>query len=152
MTTDIQPLPLQPRTRTGTTETDLATPAVTPPIVPANGVARQTTNPQPAQARSPRKVTAWKPKSPKSELPAEPTLVTPDEALRGKVSRCNSAGRFVVLEFPVTHLPSVGQSLFVYREGLKVGELRVTGPQRDDRTVADVTAGEAQVGDEVRDW
>jgi hypothetical protein len=39
----------------------------------------------------------------------------------------------------------------VYRRGLKVGEVKVTGPQRDDNIVADITAGEAAVGDEVRD-
>ena len=42
------------------------------------------------------------------------------------------------------------QRLDVYRGGLKVGELLVTGPQQGDSTVADITAGEAQKGDEVR--
>lgn len=78
-------------------------------------------------------------------------LVVPDTSLRGKVSRCNEAGRFMVLEFPVSRLPAIGQTLLVYRHGLKVGEAKVTGPQRDDRTVADLVNGEAQVGDEVRE-
>ena len=34
---------------------------------------------------------------------------------------------------------------------LKVGEVKITGPQRDDHIVGDLTTGEAQVGDEVRD-
>jgi len=71
--------------------------------------------------------------------------------LVGKVVRFNSEGRFVVLNFPIGHLPGVDQRLNVYRQGLKVGEVKVTGPQRDDNTVADIVAGEAQVGDEVRD-
>lgn len=78
-------------------------------------------------------------------------IVTPEIMLVGKVARFNSEGRFVVLNFPIGHLPSVDQRLNVYRQGLKVGEVRVTGPQRDDNTVADLVAGEAQAGDEVRD-
>jgi hypothetical protein len=78
-------------------------------------------------------------------------IVTPGSGLTGKVARYNDAGRFVVLEFPVAHMPALQQQLFVYRNGLKVGELKVTGPQRDDHTVADLTTGEAQAGDEVRD-
>lgn len=78
-------------------------------------------------------------------------MVTPDVTLSGKVTSYNEVGRFVVLEFPIAHLPGIGQKLFVYRNGLKVGEIKVTGPQRDDHTVADVTAGEAQPGDEVRE-
>jgi hypothetical protein len=34
---------------------------------------------------------------------------------------------------------------------LKVAEIKVTGPQRDNNTVADLVSGDAQVGDEVRD-
>ena len=34
ITPDVEPLPLQPSTRTGTIETDFATPNVEPPIVP----------------------------------------------------------------------------------------------------------------------
>jgi len=32
-----------------------------------------------------------------------------------------------------------------------VGEVKVTGPQRDNDTVADLVTGTAQAGDEVRD-
>jgi hypothetical protein len=48
-------------------------------------------------------------------------------------------------------MAAIDQRLNVYRGGLKVGELIVTGPQREDSIVADVTAGEARTGDEVRD-
>jgi hypothetical protein len=82
---------------------------------------------------------------------AAPASVTPANVLTGKVARYNEAGRFVVLEFPVGRMPRLEQRLFVYRNGLKVGELKVTGPQREERIVADVVAGEAQAGDEVRD-
>lgn len=78
-------------------------------------------------------------------------LVTPAEMLVGKVAAYNAAGRFAVLDFPAGHLPLVDQTLFVYRQGLKVGEVKVTGPQRDNNTVADLISGEAQKGDDIRD-
>ena len=78
-------------------------------------------------------------------------IVTPEAGLQGKVMRTNPAGKFVVLNFPIGHLPSLQQRLGVYRLGLKVGEVRVTGPQLDDNIVGDVVAGEAAVGDVVRD-
>lgn len=78
-------------------------------------------------------------------------IVTPDRALIGKIVTVNAAARFVVLNFPVGHLPQLEQQLNVYRLGLKVGEIKVTGPQRDDNIVGDVTAGDVAVGDEVRD-
>ncbi|MFO1514990.1 MAG: hypothetical protein U1F83_19140 [Verrucomicrobiota bacterium] len=78
-------------------------------------------------------------------------LVTPEHALAGKVVTFNLAGRFVVLDFPVGKMPVLDQTLFVYRQGLKVGEVKITGPERDTNTVADLVSGEAQKGDEVRD-
>jgi hypothetical protein len=84
--------------------------------------------------------------------PSAPKItVTPEAGLQGKVVRTNSGGRFVVLNFPIGHLPALDQHLSVYRLGLKVGEVRVTGPQLDDNIVGDVVAGEAAVGDLVRD-
>ena len=78
-------------------------------------------------------------------------IVTPDKALIGKIVTVNAAARFVVLNFPIGHLPQIEQQLNVYRLGLKVGEVKVTGPQRDDNIVGDVTAGDVALGDEVRD-
>jgi len=78
-------------------------------------------------------------------------IVTPDTALVGKVIKVNTSGRFVVLNFPISHLPALDQRLNVYRLGLKIGEVKVTGPQMDDNVVADLVAGDAQAGDEVRD-
>lgn len=77
-------------------------------------------------------------------------IMTPENGLNGTISRADSNLRFVVLTFPVGQMAAVGQHLSVYRKGLKVGELTVTGPQNDDSTVADITAGEAAAGDEVR--
>jgi len=78
-------------------------------------------------------------------------IITPSSALVGKVISYVPQGRFVVLSFPIGRLPQLDQRLNVYRQGLKVGEVKVTGPQRDDTIVADVSAGDAAAGDEVRD-
>jgi hypothetical protein len=80
-----------------------------------------------------------------------PTIVTPDNSLAGKVVSYNDAGRFVVLNFPAGRMPKMNQTLFLYRAGLKVAEVNVTGPQSDDNTVADLVSGDAQTGDEARD-
>lgn len=91
------------------------------------------------------------PASPESTTVTTTTIVKPDTGLTGKVKVFNEVGRFVVLNFPIGHMPAIDQQLFVYRNGLKIGELKVTGPQNDDNIVADLVNGEAQPGDEIRD-
>jgi hypothetical protein len=83
--------------------------------------------------------------------PSPALIVTPENVLAGKVVKINTAGRFVVLNFPIGRMPPLDQRLNVYRLGLKVGEIRVTGPQLDDNVVGDIVTGDAQTGDEVRD-
>lgn len=78
-------------------------------------------------------------------------IVAPETVLQGKVVRVNRGGRFLVLNFPIGHLPSADQQLSIYRLGLKVGEVKVTGPQMDDNVVGDLVAGDAAAGDQVRD-
>ncbi len=77
-------------------------------------------------------------------------VVTPDTSLVGKVARVNVAGRFVVLNFPIGRMPLLEQRLNLYRHGLKVGEVRIAGPQDDDNIVADLLTGDAEVGDQAR--
>ena len=77
-------------------------------------------------------------------------IVTPENALVGKVALVNATARFVVLNFPLGKMAAVDQRLNLYRRGLKVGEVKVTGPQQADNIVADLVAGEADVGDEAR--
>jgi hypothetical protein len=123
--------------------TEVAAPAIEPVVAaPTDPVARESSS---RQAR-PRPVTRPAP------APEPGLIITPDERLTGRVVAYNQPGRFVVLNFPVGRLPALEQRLAVYREGLKVGLLRVTGPQRDDNIVADVVEGTALPGDEARDW
>ena len=77
--------------------------------------------------------------------------MVPDTGLVGKVASVNASLRFVVLNFPVGRMAAVEQALVVYRQGQKVGEVKVTGPQQDDNIIADITSGEAETGDEVRE-
>jgi hypothetical protein len=77
-------------------------------------------------------------------------IVTPGTGLVGSVVRSIPADKFVVLNFPVGRMPAVEQRFNVYRRGLKVGEVRIAGPQYDDNIIADVVTGEASTGDQVR--
>jgi hypothetical protein len=80
------------------------------------------------------------------------SIVTPDNSLTARVVSYNAAGRFVVLGFPVGQMPKSDQSFFLYRNGMKVGEVKIdSSKQYDNFIVADLVTGEAQVGDEVRD-
>ena len=81
--------------------------------------------------------------------PAKVTLI-PDTGLVGKVASVNASLHFVVLNFPVGRMAAIEQTLELYRQGQKIGEVKVTGPQQDDNIIADVVSGEAEAGDEVR--
>jgi len=67
------------------------------------------------------------------------------------VIRANPQLRFVVMDFPLRRTPALEQRLNVYRDGQKVGEVKVSGPARDTTIAGDVMVGEARVGDEIRE-
>ena len=75
----------------------------------------------------------------------------PDEELFGRVVSVNPVLRFAVMDFPIGKMPALEQRLNVYRNGQKVGEVKVTGPMRDTTIAGDIMAGETQVGDEARE-
>ena len=77
-------------------------------------------------------------------------IVTQGGSLPGEIISVNPNARFVVVRFPIGQMPPVNELRSVYRRGLKVADLKISGPQRDTHTVADVLAGECRVGDEVR--
>jgi len=87
---------------------------------------------------------------PKTAATLSPAIVTPDSSLAATVVAVNQVGRFVVLSFSGGPMPRMDQSLFIYHEGLKVAEVKITGPRQDINIVADVVSGDAQVGDSVR--
>jgi hypothetical protein len=87
--------------------------------------------------------------APKAATPAP--AATAARSHTGRVASVKPELRFVVLDFAVSGVPGDGTVMAVYRAGQKVGEIRVTGPSVGTNTAADITAGEAQIGDEVRD-
>jgi hypothetical protein len=100
------------------------------------------------------------PKDPRQNFPLPkqsnvPTVTEPIITIagpsRGRVASVNQSARFVVLRFPIGFMPAIDRRFSVYRQGLKVGELRVSGPQYDNNTVADIIAGNCRVGDEARE-
>ena len=86
----------------------------------------------------------------KRGAPVPPAIVTPDSSLAATVVAINQVGRFVVLSFNGGQMPRMDQSLFIYHAGLKVAEVKITGPRQDINIVADLISGDAQVGDSVR--
>jgi hypothetical protein len=81
--------------------------------------------------------------------PSDPIMI-PARSIAGRVVTVNNTARFVVLNYPLGFLPSLDQRLNVYRQGQKVGQLKVSGPQQDTNTAADLLTGEVQIGDEAR--
>ncbi len=74
-----------------------------------------------------------------------------DRRVSGRIVSVNPALRFVVMDFPVWHLPVLEQRLQVYRGEQRIGVVKVTGPTVDTTVAGDLIAGEARVGDEVRE-
>lgn len=89
--------------------------------------------------------------SPERNPSGEPQrIITPAGGLHGTVTSVNANLRFAILTFPPGQMPEPGRRLDVFRNGLRVGELSVTRPQRDENTAADLLNGEVAPGDEVR--
>jgi hypothetical protein len=68
----------------------------------------------------------------------------------GEVISVNTRLRFVVLDYSLNALPEIGDRLLLTRDGASVGELRATGPIRNNTIAADILSGEPQLGDQAR--
>ena len=77
-------------------------------------------------------------------------LQEPLDASLGRVLSVQTRLRFVVLDFSLSRLPALGESLDLWRNGQIVGLLRVSGPIRNSTVVADIVQGEPKAGDQVR--
>jgi hypothetical protein len=132
-------------------KTTTSVPKASKPVAKASKPVAKASKPVPKTTASIPKTTNSVPKASKPVAKASSMIITPDASLAAKVVRYNSTGRFVVLNFPASQMAGMGQSLFLYHNGLKAGEVKITGPQRDSNVVADLVTGNAQVGDEVRD-
>jgi len=117
-------------------------PAPAPPVVAAAPVENHPAVETPPQPTAPETNASANPSHP---------IVTPAQGLTGKVASVNAAGKFVVLSFPIGQMPAFDQALNLYRKGVKVAEVKVTGPKLDENIVADLAQGSAEVGDDVRE-
>ena len=78
-------------------------------------------------------------------------VIRVDNQAQGTVVSVNPTLRFVVMDFPMRRLPTIGQQLNLYRQGRKVGEVTVTGPIIETTAAGDLRAGEARLGDEAKE-
>lgn len=81
------------------------------------------------------------------------TKTTPNQLqniLSGRIKSVNEKAGFVIISFPLGKVPIIGQRLWVYRGGNRVGVVKITGPQMDFNIAADILDGEAKIDDEVR--
>lgn len=84
------------------------------------------------------------------DLPKPAPVIEPISVFSGKVVLVNAALKYTVVEGIIGRLPPVEQSLNVYRDGQKVGVIVVSNQARGANFAADLTQGEARVGDTVR--
>jgi hypothetical protein len=137
----------------GPSQTRLALPPPVAPVseVPTNVPPTKKPEAKPKPTPPPVVKTAPPPATKAKAPPAEAPIVTPDNSQTGKVVKFNEAARIVVLEFPLTNLPGPERHLFIYRNNLKVGEVKTSRWQNREYVVADLVSGEAKEGDVVRD-
>jgi hypothetical protein len=90
------------------------------------------------------------PKRTSASTKAPPPTVRPVYPVSGRVALVNDQARFIIIDFSTGRPPELGQKLSLYRAGLKVAEVKVSGPFRNTTVAADLTAGEAKYGDEVK--
>ena len=56
----------------------------------------------------------------------------------------------MLINFAPHTAPSVGIIVSLYRDGAKIGEVKLTEPRRGSRVAGDILRGEPQVGDVAR--
>ena len=86
-----------------------------------------------------------------STVPNKPAI-RPANVVSGRVVGVRDALRFVVVDFAYGRMPQLDQRLNVYRMDQKVAEVKISGPYRGTTVAADITLGDAMVGDQVREY
>lgn len=89
------------------------------------------------------------PASEASNPPSTGPLVTPEASNIGNVALVNDTAKYVIVSFRGGTAPAQGEKFSLYRRGLKVGEIRISGPQDNALTAADLLNGSAKIGDEL---
>ena len=68
----------------------------------------------------------------------------------GRIHSVHPGLQFVVVDYTLGGIPPLQSILHVYRDDQKVGEIRLTGPERNGFVAADVLEGVLRNDDEVR--
>jgi hypothetical protein len=76
-------------------------------------------------------------------------IAEPTGSVRGVVVSVNGKAKFVVVKYNYRAIPSVGKVLSVVRNGVKVGQIKVTKPVKPPHSTADIIDGDIQRGDIV---
>lgn len=84
--------------------------------------------------------------NPTNTTPPTPTILPAS----GRVHSINAGLRFVVIDYTLGGMPPLQSLLSVFRSNEKVGEIRLTGPERNGFVAADILQGFLQIDDEVR--
>ena len=71
-------------------------------------------------------------------------------ATGAKITHLDAKLRFVVLDYRMRPMPTIGTKLAVYRDGQRVGAVQITDPIRTSFATADILEGELSVGDDAR--
>lgn len=86
--------------------------------------------------------------------PTETTNTAPAGATvlpaSGRVHSLNPGLRFLVADYTLGGMPPLHSRLGVYRNDERIGEIRLSGPERNGFVAADILEGILQVGDEIR--
>jgi hypothetical protein len=82
--------------------------------------------------------------------PPKPATVDTAESPLGRVVTANLILKFAVIDFSLRPMPAIGVEMLLYRGTQRVGQVRISGPVLDGHIVADIIAGDAATGDEVR--
>ena len=80
----------------------------------------------------------------------ETESIRPLDGAVGQIARVHAQLRFVVVDFRLNTPPEPEQFLAVYRDGLRVAELKAGYIRRDTTVSADILSGEPREADEVR--
>lgn len=82
------------------------------------------------------------------QRPAPPPAAV--EVMPGRIALVNPQHRYVVIDFGSRPVPALGTRLPVWRDGMKVGLVRIAEPVKGRFATGDVVEGELKPGDEVR--
>lgn len=119
-------------------------------LIAAGCAGTRDTNDGPAPPAPKEKARKSAPPKPAKAQPNPAPSIEPVSAFSGKVVLVNAPLKYIVVEGTIGRLPPPDQKLNVYRDGQKVGEVQVSGQSRGANFAADITLGDARVGDTVR--